>query len=159
MKLVKLLNFDAAHYLEDYDGKCANLHGHTWRVKIEINYSISDSCKYKQNNGIFVDFTILRNLIMNRFDHKNLNDVIKINPTAENLSAIICLDLLLYLHSILKQDYLYIIKVKLYESNLSYIVMDSGEALLWLNFPVPIFYSQERYILELTKFMAEKIWK
>jgi 6-pyruvoyltetrahydropterin/6-carboxytetrahydropterin synthase len=29
--------FDAAHYLKDYEGDCANLHGHTWRVEVYID--------------------------------------------------------------------------------------------------------------------------
>ena len=29
--------FDAAHFLSGYDGKCKNLHGHRWRVVIEIS--------------------------------------------------------------------------------------------------------------------------
>ncbi len=28
-------SFDAAHFLAGYDGKCANLHGHRWRVVVE----------------------------------------------------------------------------------------------------------------------------
>lgn len=29
-------SFDAAHFLSGYDGKCAYIHGHRWRVIIEI---------------------------------------------------------------------------------------------------------------------------
>ena len=29
-------SFDAAHFLKDYQGKCKNLHGHRWRVVVEI---------------------------------------------------------------------------------------------------------------------------
>ena len=28
--------FDSAHFLKDYDGKCANLHGHRWVVEAEL---------------------------------------------------------------------------------------------------------------------------
>ena len=28
--------FDSAHFLSDYQGKCRNLHGHQWRVIVEI---------------------------------------------------------------------------------------------------------------------------
>ena len=27
-------SFDSAHFLKDYDGKCANIHGHRWKVLI-----------------------------------------------------------------------------------------------------------------------------
>ena len=29
-------SFDAAHFLKGYSGKCANLHGHRWRVTVSI---------------------------------------------------------------------------------------------------------------------------
>lgn len=29
-------SFDSAHFLKGYDGKCRNLHGHRWRVVVEI---------------------------------------------------------------------------------------------------------------------------
>ena len=29
-------SFDAAHFLAGYDGKCANLHGHRWRVVLAV---------------------------------------------------------------------------------------------------------------------------
>ena len=29
-------SFDSAHFLSGYEGKCANIHGHRWRVIIEV---------------------------------------------------------------------------------------------------------------------------
>lgn len=29
-------SFDSAHFLAGYDGKCRNIHGHEWRVIIEV---------------------------------------------------------------------------------------------------------------------------
>ena len=29
-------SFDSAHFLAGYNGKCRNIHGHEWRVVIEI---------------------------------------------------------------------------------------------------------------------------
>lgn len=29
-------SFDSAHFLAGYEGKCANIHGHRWRVEIEV---------------------------------------------------------------------------------------------------------------------------
>lgn len=36
MKVAKELTFDAAHLLSEYDGKCNNLHGHTYRIHVEL---------------------------------------------------------------------------------------------------------------------------
>lgn len=29
-------HFDSAHFLKEYQGKCANIHGHRWRVVAEV---------------------------------------------------------------------------------------------------------------------------
>lgn len=36
MVITKTLTFDSAHMLSNYEGKCANLHGHTYRVIVSI---------------------------------------------------------------------------------------------------------------------------
>jgi len=72
---------DSCHRLEGYDGKCKNLHGHTWFVEIWFR---GDS-KLKDEVGIMVDFGIVKEL-KEKLDHKNLNEVLSFNPTAENLT-------------------------------------------------------------------------
>jgi len=76
----------AAHQLRDYDGPCARVHGHNWRIKVEV---VAD----KLNEiGIAIDFSDLKNITWNvigRFDHNNFNDLApfdKLNPTAENIA-------------------------------------------------------------------------
>ena len=57
-------SFDAAHFLTNYDGKCKNIHGHRWRVVLEIEGEAS--------NGMVVDFNIIKkNLkeLCDYFDH------------------------------------------------------------------------------------------
>lgn len=57
-------SFDAAHFLTNYDGKCANIHGHRWRVVASIAGDI--------NNGMLVDFNTLKKdlkEIGDYFDH------------------------------------------------------------------------------------------
>ena len=79
----KKMDFCAAHKLPNYDGKCANLHGHTWYIEVGISGEIDD------RTGMVVDFTLvkamLNTLIEQSFDHHLLNDVI-VNPTAENIA-------------------------------------------------------------------------
>lgn len=36
MLISKSLTFDSAHMLSNYEGKCANLHGHTYKVDVSI---------------------------------------------------------------------------------------------------------------------------
>lgn len=73
---------DSAHYLEGYDGICKNLHGHSWRIRVWIKGNSSQL----DNVGILFDFTNVKTMIKDRFDHKLLNDVLALNPTAENIA-------------------------------------------------------------------------
>ena len=29
-------SFDSAHFLSGYEGKCAHIHGHRWKVEVEV---------------------------------------------------------------------------------------------------------------------------
>lgn len=77
----KTFHFDASHYLPNYNGKCRNLHGHTWTMDIEIEGLIDE------DTGIVIDFVRLREMVdslLGKLDHRNLNDLLD-NPTCENL--------------------------------------------------------------------------
>jgi 6-pyruvoyltetrahydropterin/6-carboxytetrahydropterin synthase len=75
----------AAHQLHDYDGPCARIHGHNWKVRVEVRADASD------DSGITLDFNELESWlekITARFDHQLINSIPpfdKLNPTAENL--------------------------------------------------------------------------
>ncbi|MCD4812539.1 6-carboxytetrahydropterin synthase QueD [bacterium] len=79
----------AAHQLREYCGKCENLHGHNWKVRLEV------SCEILDKLGMGIDFTDLKkvlNEVLARYDHAMLNDLEafqKINPTSENLANVI----------------------------------------------------------------------
>jgi 6-pyruvoyltetrahydropterin/6-carboxytetrahydropterin synthase len=82
-------HIDAAHYLRGYQGKCENVHGHRYTIKVKLSAA-------KLNDiGLAYDFTDLKrylNEILARYDHTCLNDVPpfdKINPSAENIAATI----------------------------------------------------------------------
>ena len=73
--------FDAAHSLRDYEGKCANLHGHTWKVEVFIRAG------EMHFNGITIDFADAKKVIRDALpDHCLLNNYYSFNPTAENIS-------------------------------------------------------------------------
>jgi 6-pyruvoyltetrahydropterin/6-carboxytetrahydropterin synthase len=78
--------FAAAHQLRGYKGKCENLHGHSWKVRICV-------CSESLNNiGLAVDFTDLKriaNEIVEPLDHTCLNNIppfTEINPSSENIA-------------------------------------------------------------------------
>jgi len=81
----KRLEISAAHSLMlSYESKCEQLHGHNWIVKIY--------CRSEELNadGMVTDFTQIKRDIEGALDHRNLNDVLPINPTAENIARWIC---------------------------------------------------------------------
>jgi 6-pyruvoyltetrahydropterin/6-carboxytetrahydropterin synthase len=79
-------DFDAAHFLRNYEGPCARLHGHSWRVEAGVEGEELGP------GELLVDFHRLRDLleaVIAPFDHRCLNDVEpfrKISPTSENLA-------------------------------------------------------------------------
>jgi 6-pyruvoyltetrahydropterin/6-carboxytetrahydropterin synthase len=77
MKIHTERKFDAAHLLPGYDGPCGRLHGHTWRVVVEVEGDIDPE------TNMVVDFRAIKQVV-DRLDHKCLNDIIEY-PTAENL--------------------------------------------------------------------------
>lgn len=80
-------HFDAAHKLVGYNGKCSELHGHTWKVEVFVTGEELDKI------GMLVDFKILKSRlkeITEKLDHSFLNDFKEIgNPTSENISKYI----------------------------------------------------------------------
>lgn len=83
------VNFEAAHYINQYPGKCSRLHGHNWKVEVNIYGDKLDEL------GMLIDFRDLKatvNELMTKLDHYCLNDIepfCKINPTAENIAKYI----------------------------------------------------------------------
>ena len=80
-------HFDAAHYLRGYQGKCENLHGHRYTIKVKLSVTKLDKI------GLAYDFTDIKAYlkeILERYDHTCLNDLPefkKVNPSAENIAA------------------------------------------------------------------------
>jgi 6-pyruvoyltetrahydropterin/6-carboxytetrahydropterin synthase len=126
-----------AHVLRNYDGPCRNVHGHSYRLFVTLaGIPLKDPDHPK--NGMVIDFTELKNIVLgsivNKFDHSVVvsNDfdtvkkemmeqtfgnvvIVDYQPTCENLVADIALQLKnklpsgVHLHSL-----------KLYETAKSY---------------------------------------
>ncbi len=86
-------HFDVAHFLRGYRGKCENLHGHRYIIKVRLKTDVLNEI------GLAYDFTEVKkrlNVITEKYDHFSLNDIPpfdKINPSAENVAAVIFRDL------------------------------------------------------------------
>ena len=89
--VTKIVKFDAAHRLPGYDGACVNLHGHTWKVEVEVR--LSDEQMYDPSKDeMLADFGeikgVLKARFLDRIDHSYINSAIgEVNyPSAENIT-------------------------------------------------------------------------
>ena len=82
--------FAAAHNLRDYKGKCENLHGHNYNVRVALAGAELDHV------GLLYDFVHLKQVIQGviaSLDHHYLNEFPPfdaLNPSAENIARHIC---------------------------------------------------------------------
>jgi len=77
-------SFSAAHFLENYIGPCANMHGHNYRVQV-----FAKGEKLDDKIGFLLDFRLVKkalDTIIKKLDHKVLNDILDFNTTAELLA-------------------------------------------------------------------------
>jgi 6-pyruvoyltetrahydropterin/6-carboxytetrahydropterin synthase len=78
--------FAAAHNLRNYKGKCENLHGHNYKVRVTLSGPQLDDV------GLLYDFVHLKQVIqgvIRGLDHKYLNELKPfdvLNPSAENIA-------------------------------------------------------------------------
>lgn len=84
----KRMEIAGSHSLKlSYESKCSNVHGHNWIVTVKCASESLD------RNGMIIDFTEIKRAVMDKFDHKNINDEMPAyysNPTAENIAHYIC---------------------------------------------------------------------
>ena len=78
--------FAAGHALRNYKGKCENVHGHNYRIRVTVEGDHLDE------TGLLVDFGDLKRELratIERLDHQFINDVPPFdvrNPSAENIA-------------------------------------------------------------------------
>ena len=87
--LTTMVEFSSAHTLVGHSGPCKKMHGHNWKVEVEITGDKLDKI------GMVVDFKEIRkatNLVVDELDHEFLNNLEPFsvdNPTAENIARYI----------------------------------------------------------------------
>ncbi|MBM3245996.1 MAG: 6-carboxytetrahydropterin synthase QueD [Candidatus Omnitrophica bacterium] len=102
-------SFSAAHNLRGYKGKCENLHGHNWKVAVEVAADNLDKA------GMVLDFKDLKmklNRVLEKLDHKYFNRMPyfkKVNPTSENIAR--------YIYDNLSSRVAGLLSVTVWESN------------------------------------------
>lgn len=87
--LTKEYRFEAAHHLPRVPAghKCARVHGHSYRVTVEVRGPIDP------DTGWLIDYGVMDDAwgpLQQKFDHHMLNDVVGLeNSTSENLAVYI----------------------------------------------------------------------
>ena len=72
IRITKQFDFETGHALYGYDGKCKNVHGHSYKLSVTvIGHPIADTSHVKY--GMVIDFTDLKAIvqeeIVDQFDH------------------------------------------------------------------------------------------
>ncbi|QOF67925.1 6-carboxytetrahydropterin synthase QueD [Actinobacillus sp. GY-402] len=74
-RVSKEFSFDMAHILDGHDGKCRNLHGHTYKLQVEVS---GDLYQQGPKKGMVMDFAdlkdIVKTLILAPMDHAFIYD-------------------------------------------------------------------------------------
>ncbi|OOH85744.1 6-carboxytetrahydropterin synthase QueD [Pasteurellaceae bacterium 15-036681] len=75
-KIAKEFSFDMAHMLDGHDGKCKNLHGHTYTLQVEISGELYQN---GPKNGMVMDYSDLKSIvkehILDKMDHAFIYDL------------------------------------------------------------------------------------
>ena len=70
--LTKIFHFEAAHALNGYDGKCRNIHGHSYELRVTVKGMPLDE-PGNPKNGMVIDFHDLKQIVnqevVDKFDH------------------------------------------------------------------------------------------
>jgi 6-pyruvoyltetrahydropterin/6-carboxytetrahydropterin synthase len=88
--LRKTFTFEAAHRLPAHDGKCARLHGHSWRLTVEVRGPALATAGPKA--GMLVDYgdlkALAQPLVDEHLDHHYLNETLPAlgEPTSERVA-------------------------------------------------------------------------
>ncbi|MCQ2350719.1 MAG: 6-carboxytetrahydropterin synthase [Paludibacteraceae bacterium] len=130
-KVKNIIEFDSAHYLSGYNGKCANIHGH--RYKLVATLCSEELQKDGHTRGMVEDFSKIKEILKEVeafFDHKLLiednEDGRSTKKALENLpnafSIVMtpfrptCEEMSRYIYNMLKSKGLNVSEVELFET-------------------------------------------
>lgn len=143
LTVAREFTFDSAHRLFGYNGKCANIHGHEYKLVVEFT---TLKAKKLDEVGMIVDFGVIKRVItkyLEEWDHviilnhidplvEYLEKEVKVkilhcNPTVENMIQIIAHDLMHLTYSLKQIENIDIVlqSITLYETNICYARYDN----------------------------------
>ena len=136
IRITKEFVFDMAHALSNYDGKCKNIHGHTYKLFVTLIGIPCEDCS-SPKNGMVLDFGDLKNIvkvpIVDVFDHalvvpanKGFEELRKFQETDKYIEVPFqptCENLTIYIANIIRSklpDSVSLYSIRLYETPTSY---------------------------------------
>ncbi|MBU0778310.1 6-carboxytetrahydropterin synthase QueD [Patescibacteria group bacterium] len=116
ISICRKFEFHAAHHLPNHEGKCKDVHGHSYILEVEVTGPKSQK---GSEIGMIMDFGFLKKIVndsvLEKLDHKNLNDIWN-NPTAEEMIE----DIVRWIDLELEKFPSYVERVRLWETSNSY---------------------------------------
>ena len=116
--VTKEFEFEAAHHLLNYDGPCANVHGHSYKLQVTVSGKINLNHTKYANECMVMDFKdvkrVVQHLIISSHDHADLNKIY-FNPTAE----VMVVEMFHVIKELLPKD-VHLESVKLWETSTSF---------------------------------------
>lgn len=120
----KEFEFEAAHHLLNYEGACARVHGHTYKLQVTVSGEVYTSGLLQATDHMVLDFKELKKIVEDRIirthDHADLNELYP-NPTAEVMVVKMFLDI----SDALPRD-THLESVKLWETSTSFAEYRGG---------------------------------
>jgi len=72
VRITKEFKFEMAHALYGYDGVCANIHGHSYRLWVTVRGEVKNENGHTKD-GMLMDFTDLKSIVkpvtVDKYDH------------------------------------------------------------------------------------------
>jgi len=72
IRITKLFSFEMAHALENHDGLCQNIHGHSYKLHVTLIGELAPNGN-SPKEGMLLDFSDLKNIvnkhIIEKYDH------------------------------------------------------------------------------------------
>jgi 6-pyruvoyltetrahydropterin/6-carboxytetrahydropterin synthase len=72
LRLTRVFSFDMAHVLLNYQGKCKNIHGHTYKLEVTVK-GVPCNEEDSPQKGMLIDFSdfkkLIENVIISVWDH------------------------------------------------------------------------------------------
>jgi 6-pyruvoyltetrahydropterin/6-carboxytetrahydropterin synthase len=121
VQIRKSFTFEAAHVLPNHPGKCARLHGHSYRLDVALEGPLHDEGPAA---GMVEDFDVVsrvvKTAVIRELDHRSLNELVD-NPTAENV--------VVWIWHRLVHELPHLAQLTLWETRKACVVMTKGDPL------------------------------